>query len=111
MLLTTGRQAQESDVTPFDVGIQPLLDMGTHTYVIAIGSDPSVRELRPLVANPDDLFQILFNILQSQVSRVVKYIRTGILSLSPFTEANFVHPFILLLSPPPPLPSYFFLVT
>lgn len=76
-LLTTGRQTRESDVTPFDVGIQPLIDMGTHTYVIAVGSAPSVRELRPLVDNPEDLFQVLFNMLQNQVSRIVKHIRTG----------------------------------
>ncbi|XP_015768936.1 PREDICTED: collagen alpha-4(VI) chain-like [Acropora digitifera] len=75
-LLTTGRQAQESDVTPFDVAIQPLIDMGTHTYVIAVGSAPSVRELRPLVDNPEDLFQLLFNMLQNQVPRIVKHTRT-----------------------------------
>lgn len=76
-LLTTGRQAQESDITPFDVAIQPLIDMGTHTYVIAVGSAPSVRELRPLVDNPEDLFQLLFNMLQNQVSRIVKHTRKG----------------------------------
>lgn len=78
VLLTSGRQAQESDVTPFDVAIQPLRDMGTDTYVIAIGSEPSTRELRPLVSKAEDLFRVLFDVMQSEVPRIIEHIRKGI---------------------------------
>ena len=77
VLLTTGRQAPESDVTPFDVAIQPIKDMGTNTYVIAIGNEPSTRELRPLVSKAEDLFRVLFDTMESEASRVVNHIRKG----------------------------------
>lgn len=77
VLLTSGRQAPESDVTPFDVAIQPLKDMGTRTYVIAIGNEPSTRELLPLVAKLEDVFRVLFDVMGREVPRVVDHIRKG----------------------------------
>ena len=77
VLLTTGRQAQESDITPLDVSIQPLKDMGAFMYVVAIGSQPSTRELRPLVVKLEDIFRVPFTGMELEVSRVVDHIREG----------------------------------
>ena len=77
VLLTTGRQARESDVTPFSVLMKALQDMGTRTYVIAIGSEPITRELKPLVNKTQDIFRVLFDMMEREVPCVVGHIRKG----------------------------------
>lgn len=83
VLLTTGRQAQESDITPLDVSIQPMKDMSAFMYVVAIGSQPSTRELRPLVVKLEDIFRVPFTGMELEVSRVIDHIREGALILFP----------------------------
>lgn len=77
VLLTTGRQAQESDVTPLDVSIQPIKDMGSEMYVVAVGNEPSTRELRPLVTKLEDMFRVPFIAMEHDVWRIAKHIRDG----------------------------------
>lgn len=77
VLLTTGRQAQESDVTPLDVSIQPIKDMGSEMYVVAVGSEPSTQELRPLVRKLEDMFRVPFIAMEYDVWRIAKHIRDG----------------------------------
>lgn len=85
VLLTTGRQAQESDVTPLDVAIQPIRDMGSYMYVVAVGNEPSTRELRPLVTKLGDIFRVPFSFMEREVPRIVDHIRKGIQLLCYFT--------------------------
>ena len=77
VLLTTGRQAQESDVTPLDVSIQPIKDMGSQMYVVAVGNEPSTQELRPLVTKLEDMFRVPFIAMEYDVRRIAKHIRDG----------------------------------
>ena len=77
VLLTTGKQAQESDVTPLDVSIQPIKDMGSAVYVIALGNEPSTQELRPLVTKLEDMFRVPFIAMEYDARRVAKHIRDG----------------------------------
>lgn len=77
VLLTTGRQAQESDVTPLDVSIQPIKDMGSEMYVVAVGNEPSTQELRPLVTKLEDMFRVPFIAMEHDVWRIAKHIRDG----------------------------------
>ena len=77
VLLTTGRQAQESDVTPLDVSIQPIKDMGSEMYVVAVGNEPSTQELRPLVTKLEDMFRVPFIAMEYDVWRIAKHIRDG----------------------------------
>lgn len=77
VLLTTGRQAQESDVTPLDVSIQPIKDMGSQMYVVAVGNEPSTQELRPLVTKLEDMFRVPFIAMEYNVERIAKHIRDG----------------------------------
>lgn len=77
VLLTTGRQAQESDVTPLDVSIQPIKDMGSEIYVVAVGNEPSTQELRPLVTKLEDMFRVPFVAMEYDVWRIAKHIRDG----------------------------------
>lgn len=77
MLLTTGRQAQGLDVKPLSEVIKPIQDMGTRTYVIAIGSEPNTRELKSLVGKTQDIFRVLVDIMEREVPRVIDHIRKG----------------------------------
>lgn len=81
VLLTTGRQAQESDVTRLDAAIQPIIDMGSHMYVVAVGNEPSTRELLPLVTKLEDIFRVPFDIMGREVPRIVDHIRKGIFKI------------------------------
>lgn len=90
VLLTTGRQAQESDVTPLDVSIQPIKDMGTSMYVVAIGIRPSTKELRPLVVKLEDIFRVPFTGMELEVSRIVDHIREGTLFYCRLTKLHVV---------------------
>ena len=56
VLLAAGRQAPGGK----DLGeaIKPLLNLGTQTFIVAIGEDPSRQELLPIVHRPQDIFQV-----------------------------------------------------
>lgn len=58
ILLTTGRQAEVPGITPLDVASQSLRDVNARAYVIAIGKDPDVRELRLIVEEPSDVVSV-----------------------------------------------------
>ena len=55
ILLTAGKQSPNaSDFLSSAVG--PLRDLGVHTFVVAIGSDPIKRELDTVVEDPRNVF-------------------------------------------------------
>jgi len=65
-------------VKPLSEVIEPIEDMGTRTYVIAIGSEPNTRELKSLVGKTQDIFRVLVDIMEREVPRVIDHIRKGI---------------------------------
>ena len=56
ILLITGMQAQ--GVKSLSEAVQPLHDLKAKTYVVAIGGEPSTRDLRPLVNQLKDIFRV-----------------------------------------------------
>lgn len=62
---------------PLSEVIKPIQDMGTRTYVIAIGSEPNTRELKSLVGKTQDIFRVLVDIMEREVPRVIDHIRKG----------------------------------
>ena len=58
VLLTAGRQSPAQDAVPLGQASKPLRDMGAKTYVIALGSQPSTQELRPVVERPEDILTV-----------------------------------------------------
>lgn len=71
---------------PLSEVIKPIQDMGTRTYVIAIGSEPNTRELKSLVGKTQDIFRVLVDIMEREVPRVIDHIRKGtnIIAVNPF---------------------------
>ena len=58
ILLTSGKQSRESgSKTPGEAAI-PLLDKGVYNYVVAIGQEPDISELRPVVQQPAQIFRM-----------------------------------------------------
>ena len=79
VLLATGRQAQEPDTVSLGVAVQPLKDMDTKIYVIAVSSEPSTLELKPLVSKLHDVFRVpSYDDLKSEEPRVAYHIIKGI---------------------------------
>ena len=58
VLLTSGRETQESDTKTMIEASEPLRRLGVQSYVMAIGRDPNGQELRPVVGQPEDIFFI-----------------------------------------------------
>lgn len=58
ILMTAGRQALGYRGTPLTDSGKEARNIGAEIYVVAIGSDPSVKELRPLVADSRDIYQV-----------------------------------------------------
>lgn len=73
VLLTTGRQSQSSNLLP--QAVKPLNDLGANIYVIAIGSQPSDRELRLVVQEPGDVLKVSrFDDLTPQTRPIARHI-------------------------------------
>ena len=73
IFLTAGKQAS-SGKSLEDV-VQPLRRHGTKTYVIAIGKQTDLQELKPLVISPEDVLTVQsFTELRTQENRVANLI-------------------------------------
>ena len=76
ILLTAGRQAQLYRGLRVRDSSKELRNVGAEIYVITIGSDASFDELRPIVAEPEDVYQVgSFNYLQREAQPIGKDIR------------------------------------
>lgn len=78
ILLTAGKQ--DSGVGDSLSGAAaPLQTMGAKTYVVAIGREPDVQELRPVVKNDQDMFTVSsFAALEPRTRPIVKHIARNI---------------------------------
>ena len=56
IVLTAGRQDQAA--RPLREAVQPLRDLKARIFVVAVGVEPSTRELRPLVDELEDVFRV-----------------------------------------------------
>ena len=73
ILLTAGRQAQLYRGLLVRDSSKELRNVGAEIYVITIGSDASFDELRPIVAEPEDVYQVgSFNYLQREAQPIGK---------------------------------------
>ena len=73
IFLTAGGQA--SSGKPLEDVVQPLRRHGTKTYVVAIGKQTDVQELKPLVISPEDVVTVQsFTELNSQENRIANHI-------------------------------------
>lgn len=73
IFLTKGRQA--SGGKSLEEVAEPLRQNGANTYVIAIGKDADINELRPLVASPEDVVTVVsFKELNSQRTKIASHI-------------------------------------
>lgn len=72
IFLIGGRQASGGGL---DDAMEPLRQFGAKTFVISIGKQPDVQELRPLVSSPEDIVTVVtFKDLKSQTSRIANHI-------------------------------------
>ena len=93
ILMTAGRQALGYRGTPLTDSGKEARNIGAEIYVVAIGSDPSVEELRPLVADSRDIYQVgSFDYLKREAQPIGKDIVNCkcryILSLSQFSTGQ-----------------------
>ena len=58
ILLTAGRQALGYRGVPLTDSGKEVMGEGAEIYVVAIGSEPSVQELRPIVDDSQDIYQV-----------------------------------------------------
>ncbi|KAK3745599.1 hypothetical protein QZH41_005840 [Actinostola sp. cb2023] len=58
VLLTTGNQVPAADDKTFDVGTYLLGQLGAKTYVVAVGQEPSRRELLGIVSKPSEILSV-----------------------------------------------------
>lgn len=71
VLLTAGRQAQLYQGLPVRNSSKEVRDIGAEIYVITIGSEPSLDELRPIVTDPEDIYQVgSFDYLQREAQPI-----------------------------------------
>lgn len=71
VLLTAGRQAQLYQGLPVRNSSKGVRDVGAEIYVITIGSEPSLDELRPIVTDPEDIYQVgSFDYLQREAQPI-----------------------------------------
>ena len=80
VLLTSGQQAGGGK--PLADAVQPLKTIDAETYVVAIGSQVSESELRPVVTRKKDIIQVSsFDMLVSNVKPVADHITNGMFRL------------------------------
>lgn len=71
ILLTAGRQAQLYRGVPVRNSSKELRNVGAEMYVINIGSEATFEELRPIVAQPEDIYQVgSFDYLQREAQPI-----------------------------------------
>ena len=71
ILLTAGRQSQLHRGLPVRNSSKELRNVGAEMYVITIGSEASYEELRPIVAEPEDIYQVgSFDYLQREAQPI-----------------------------------------
>lgn len=71
VLVTAGRQAQLYQGLPVRNSSKEVRDIGAEIYVITIGSEPSLDELRPIVTDPEDIYQVgSFDYLQREAQPI-----------------------------------------
>lgn len=68
VLVTTGEQTSTDDSIPLDDAIQPLENMGAHTFIVAIAHDPENT-------SADFLSVASFNDLPSRVYDIARHIK------------------------------------
>lgn len=74
IFLTGGKQSSSGG--SLNDAVEPLRQSGAKTFVIAIGKQPDVQQLRPLVASPNDVLTVItFKDLNSQTSRIASHVR------------------------------------
>lgn len=69
VLVTTGKQARSDDGIPLDDAIEPLENLGAHTFVVAIEHDPDT--------SADVLPVPSFNDLPSRAYDIARRIKSG----------------------------------
>ena len=75
VLLTTGKQTEDSDTKTLEEAVRPLQALGAMLYAVPIGKEPDVQELRQvfddvvLVATPTDL--------QKHITEVTRHVFRG----------------------------------
>ena len=78
ILMTAGRQALGYRGTPLSDSGKEARNIGAEIYVVAIGREPSVEELRPLVADSRDIYQVgSFDYLKREAQPIGKDIVNG----------------------------------
>ena len=71
ILLTAGRQAQLYQGLPVRDSSKELRNVGAEIYVITIGSEANFDGLRPIVAEPEDIYQVgSFDYLQREAQSI-----------------------------------------
>lgn len=71
ILLTAGRQARLYQGLPVRDSSKDVRDVGAEIYIVTIGSEPSLDELRPIVADPEDIYQVgSFDYLQREAQPI-----------------------------------------
>lgn len=75
VLLTAGTQYPAAGAKSLNEASQPLRDLGSKTFVIAIGSQPNQQELLPVVDQRPDIFSVIsFDALRTQDRSIAKEI-------------------------------------
>ena len=78
ILLTSGPETQDPETEDLYDAAEELRNFNAEVFVVAIGSNPDINELLPLVKKRDDVFQVSsFNILEKQSRSMAKKI-TGL---------------------------------
>ena len=72
ILITAGKQA---DAKPLDSGAKSLKDIKVRTFVVAIGREPDLKELKPVVDEAEDIFAVpSFDYLRPEVQPIAKHV-------------------------------------
>ena len=77
VLLAAGRQSREASLKPLNEAARQLRKYGAKTFVVAIGTEPDATELKPIVEEPQDLFEVrTFESLKSEANTIANSIVT-----------------------------------
>lgn len=71
VILTDGRQSADFDAVPIEKSVLPLRHLGVRIFVLAIGSQIDMGELRQMVNNPKDIHAVKeFDELLNDVKKI-----------------------------------------